>query len=191
MRIPLPCAFGQTADCEGKSLPLVGVSWFCWSRGMEYNYFFKRNMDVFCNTDFYATFETSQPCGFDIPDTLLMDMPIKEHGYPLRGKGHACGIAYVNGKTYMEFIIISNYYEHIRAECDADGRYVPGGNIIFPTGWDEEKKERAVLKSFMNNHKQDGSASKTEGDGTGKKQQNDTGKTNRKLKELKLGVMKL
>ena len=54
-----------------------------------------------------------------------------------------------NGKTYIEFIITSNYLEHIKVQCDENGVFVPGGDIIFPTGWDtEEKKERTVLKSY-------------------------------------------
>ena len=56
---------------------------------------------------------------------------------------------YKNGKTYIEFIITSNYLEHIKVQCDENGVFVPGGDIIFPTGWDtEEKKERTVLKSY-------------------------------------------
>lgn len=48
----------------------------------------------------------------------------------------------------MVFIITSNYYEHIRVECDSNGYYIPGGNIIFPPSWDtEERREHAVLKS--------------------------------------------
>ena len=53
-----------------------------------------------------------------------------------------------DGKLYVTFIITSNYYEHIRVECDSNGYYIPGGNIIFPPSWDtEERREHAVLKS--------------------------------------------
>ena len=76
-------------------------------------------------------------------------MPIKEHGYPLKGSGHVIGICYKDYKTYVEFLITSNYFEHIKVQCDSNGIYVHGGDIIFPTGWDtEEKKDRAILKSF-------------------------------------------
>lgn len=148
MKIPLPCKFGDIADCNGVKLPLKAVSWFRWSRGMEYTYFFSKN-NKFHNTDFYTTFQSNQQYYMEIPDTLLNDIAIKEHGYPLRGKGHAVGIHYQDSKTYMEFLITSNYYEHIKVQCNINGMYVPGGDIIFPTSWDtEEKKEKAILKSF-------------------------------------------
>ena len=41
MRIPLPCRFGESALCNGRSLPLMGVEWFEWTKGMEYTYFIK------------------------------------------------------------------------------------------------------------------------------------------------------
>lgn len=147
MKIPLPCKFGEISDCNGKSLPLKGVSWFQWQDGMEYTYFFDR--DNFWNpTDFYTTFEKNQPCKIEIIDSLLIEMPIREHGYPLRGSGRATGIDYINSKLYMNFIITSNYFEHIRVQCDTNGEYIPKSDIIFPTGWDEKKKERALLKSY-------------------------------------------
>ena len=148
MKIPLPCKLGDITECNGRKLQLKGVSWFKWTRGMEYTYFFNKN-DKWHNTDFYYTFDENQPCSFEIPDILLKDDFIKEHGYPLKGRGYACGLGYKNGKTYIEFIITSNYLEHIKVQCDENGVFVPGGDIIFPTGWDtEEKKERTVLKSY-------------------------------------------
>lgn len=146
MKVPLPCKFGDESECNGKLLPLKGVSWFQWQEGMEYTYFFDR--DNFWNpTDFYTTFEKNQPCEIEIKDSLLLEIPIREHGYPLRGRGRATGIDYINSKLYMDFIITSNYLEHIKVQCDAHGEYIPKGDIIFPTGWNEEKTERAVLKS--------------------------------------------
>ena len=40
MNIPIPCEFGNYEKCYNKQLLLVGASWFKWSRGMEYTYFF-------------------------------------------------------------------------------------------------------------------------------------------------------
>lgn len=150
MNIPIPCKFGERADCNNKQLPLIGVDWFNWSwGGWEYTYFFSVS-DKWHTVDFYNTFEKKQPFEFVIPDNLLSDTSIKDRGYPLKGRGFAGGIRYQNGKTYMDFIITSNYFEHIRVECDQNGMYVPNGDIIFPTGWDtEEKKERAVLKKII------------------------------------------
>ena len=149
MRIPLPCKFGDSAKCNGKLRPLKGVSWFQWPKGMEYTYFFSKN-DFWHDTDFYTTFDVRQmPCEFCIPDSLLIDRPVKEHGYPLKGRGHAFGIHYENGQTYMDFIMTSFFFAHIRVQCDGDGKYVKGGNILFPPSWDTEEKRKAViLKSY-------------------------------------------
>lgn len=148
MEIPIPCKFGENAQCEKKCLPFTGVTWFKWSRGIEYTYFFSTN-NKWHETDFYTTFQKEQPCCFEIADRLLDDTYIKERGYPLKGRGYAYGVFYKNSKTYIDFIITSNYLEHIKVQCDEKGIYIPGGDIIFPTGWDtEEKKERAILKSI-------------------------------------------
>ena len=162
MRVPIPCKLGDIAECNGRKLKLKGVSWFKWTKGMEYTYFFHVN-NKWHDTDFYYTFDDNQPCSFEIPDTLLKDDFIKKHGYPLKGRGYVCGLEYKDGKTYIEFIITSNYLEHIKVQCDENGAFVPGGDIIFPTGWDtEEKKERAVLKSYKSIKKEPLQARKQE-----------------------------
>lgn len=34
-------------------------------------------------------------------------------------------------------------------QCNGDGKYVRGGDILFPPSWDtEEKRKAAVLKSY-------------------------------------------
>ena len=148
MRIPLPCNFGDSAKCNGKLLPLNGVHWFQWTERIEYTYFFAKN-DVWHDTAFYTTFDVMQPCGFTIPDSLLIDRPIKEHGYPLKGRGYASGVDYRNGKTYIDFTMTSAYLTRIKVQCDDEGRYVEGGDIIFPLSFDtEEKKKGAVLKAY-------------------------------------------
>ncbi len=148
MRIPLPCRFGGSADCEGMTLPLSGVSWFKWSWGMEYTYFFSIG-DKWHGTRFYSTLDTAQPFGIDIPDPLLIDKPIKEHGFPLKGTGYAWGVNYLDGKTYIDFVMTSSYQAHIRVQCDEKWEYVPNGDIIFPPSWDtEEKRGGAVLKGY-------------------------------------------
>lgn len=148
MRIPLPCKFGEKADCEGRVLPLSGVFWFKWSWGMEYTYFFSIG-DKWHGTRVYSTLDTERPFGIDIPDSLLIDKPIKEHGFPLKGTGHACGVNYLDGKTYIDFVMTSSYQAHIRVQCNEKWEYVPNGDIIFPPSWDtEEKREGAMLKAY-------------------------------------------
>lgn len=148
MRIPLPCRFGASADCEGMALPLSGVFWFRWSWGMEYTYFFSVG-DKWHGTRFYSTLDTGQPFGIDIPDSLLIDKPVREHGYPLKGSGYADGVYYRDGKTYIDFVMTSSYQAHIRVQCDEKWKNVPNGDIIFPSSWDTEgKREGAVLKAY-------------------------------------------
>lgn len=148
MQIPIPCCFGDTAICEGKLLPFIGVTWFEWTRGMEYTYFF-RTKDKWHNTNFYTTFRDKQQGFFEIPDNLLADASIKDRGYPLKGRGYAYGVWYKDNKNYVEFIMTSNYFAHIKIQCDKKGVFVPGGDILFPPSWDTEKKERAILKSYL------------------------------------------
>lgn len=148
MKIPIPCNFGEKAYCNGRKLPFEGVSWFKWSRGVEYTYFFTTN-DYWNPTDFYTTFKCESKNQIEIPDFLLKDGLVKEKGFPLKGRGYAYGVCYVDGKTYIDFIMTSNYLAHIKTQCDTTGAYIPNGDIIFPASWDtDEKKENAMLKSF-------------------------------------------
>lgn len=149
MRIPLPCRFGDTAECKGKMLPLYGATWFPWADGMEYIYFFRRD-NFWHDVTFYDTRNRNQPYGMEIPDSLLEDKAIKEHGYPIKGRGYAGGIYFQNRRLYMEFLMTSNYFAHIKVECDGGGRYVKGGHIIFPMAWDMEKREGIILKAYRN-----------------------------------------
>lgn len=68
MRIPLPCKFGDIIKCNGEYLPLRGVSWFQWTKGIEYTYFFTRN-DFWHEKDFYTAFDVRQPYEFNIRGT--------------------------------------------------------------------------------------------------------------------------
>lgn len=149
MEIPIPCNFGEYAKCNNKYLlPFVGLSWFKWSRGTEYTYFFSTG-SKWQQTDFFSTFETSQPYKFVIPDNLLEDTFFKYRGYPLKGRGYANGVYYVDGKTYIDFILTDMYFSHIKVQCDSEGKYIQNGNIIFPTGWDSKKQERVIRKGTI------------------------------------------
>jgi hypothetical protein len=148
MKLPLPCRFGEKALCEGEILTLIGADWFKWTQGIEYTYFFEFS-SFWHDVKFYTTYQKEQPCYFEIPDKLLVDGPIKDKGYPLKGKGYTDGIRYKNGKTYVDFIMTSNYFMHIKVECDNKGLYQKQGNIIYPFNWDEEKSKNATLKAFQ------------------------------------------
>lgn len=46
-------------------------------------------------------------------------------------------------------IMTSSYQAHIRVQCDEKWKYVPNGDIIFPSSWDTEgKREGDVLKAY-------------------------------------------
>lgn len=148
MKVPIPCEFGEKALCKNRMLPFAGVSWFKWTEGIEYTYFFTTS-DSWHMFDFYSTFQNEQKQYIEVPDSLLLDGFIKEKGFPLKGRGYATGISYKDEKFYIDFIITSNYLSHIKIQCNEHCAYVHGGDIIFPPSWDtEEKKERAILKSI-------------------------------------------
>ena len=152
MIIPLPCNFGERSKCNGKLLPLEGVFWFKWKEGMEYSYFFRKN-DFWHPVAFYTTFEKNQPFSVEIPDFLLSDGFLKEKGFPIKGRGYATGLFFVNDKWYLDFILSDFSNRHLKIECDRNGNYVKDGDIIFPPNIDTiEKKERFLLKRFVQKH---------------------------------------
>lgn len=149
MKIPLPCNFWEKADCNGRELPLKGVSWFKWTKGTEYTYFFETSSD-WNPTDFYTTFQDKQPCFMEIPNVLVTDGYIKNKGYPLKGSGYANGIMKIKGNLYINFIMTSRFLLNIKVQCNNNGIYIPGGDIIFPPSYDtEEKRKNALLKSYI------------------------------------------
>lgn len=148
MKIPLPCKFGTAAMCNGKRLPFVGVSWFQWSDGMEYTYYFRTN-DYWHPSSFYVSKGIEQPESINIPDSLMIDTFIKERGFPLKGKGYVFGVFYENDDLFLDFVLTDNYNAHVKVQCDQEFKYIPNGRIIFPLNWDtEEKQERVLLKSY-------------------------------------------
>ena len=151
MKLPLPCNFGEFSRCENRLLPLCGVSWYNWSSGMDYTYFF--NTESKWNpVTFYNTKDPIKNVIVDIPDHLLEEGFIKEKGFPLKGRGYIAGLDYINGKTFVDIISTTNYLAHIRVQCDEKICYVPNGEIRFPTSWEtDEKKQRMLLKSAMTN----------------------------------------
>ena len=148
MKIPIPCRFGERAECNGSGLLLFnGVDWFNWNEGMEYTYFFDTG-NKWHPVEFYVTMKSQQPHEVEIDDSLLVDTYLKEKGYPLRGTGYVTGLRWQNNKRYIDFILTSHYLTHIKVQCDEKGMYVPGGDIIYPPSWDtKEKKEKILLKS--------------------------------------------
>lgn len=150
MKIPIPCKFGEYAECKNRMLPFEGVSWFKWTQGMEYTYFFTVN-NSWSPSDFYTTFQDKQDQHIDIPDVFLTDNFVKDKGFPLKGRGYANGVYFKKGNLYVDFILTDKFFAHVKVQCDKQCNYIPGGDIIFPTGWDDQAKERILLKSFKKN----------------------------------------
>lgn len=141
MKVPMPCKLGENINCIDR---LVGVSWFKWSKGYEYTYYTTGEL----GSNIYVRENPDYPSSMIIPDFLVKDDTlIKDCGYPLKGRGHAYGICFIDGSLFMDFIITSNYYEHILVQCDENCEYVNGGRILFPPNWDTpEKQKRALLR---------------------------------------------
>lgn len=149
MEIPMPCKFGEMEDCKGVSLPFVGVSWFRWSQSWEFTYFFRRSKE-WSQYSFYTTDGKEMPCSFSILDSLLADGSLLEKGFPFKARGYVTGLCKENGKLYLDFLLTSHYFAHIKVECDEQARYVPFGDIVFPPSWDtEEKKSSIFSKRFL------------------------------------------
>lgn len=148
MQIPTPCKFGEKAECNGKQRIFSGVTWFLWSSGWEWTYFFNTD-DFWHSVDILSSRALEQPHYYTIDGSYLEDKTIKEHGYPLRGTGKMSGITLRNGLLYADFIMTSNYMTHIKIQCNEKGEYIENGDIIFPPSWDtEEKRENAKLKQY-------------------------------------------
>ena len=148
MEVPIPCAFGEDADCEGRTLPFTGVNWFRWSSGIEYTYIFLINKK-WGEYDLCGMDGTECQKTFTISDELLSDGPIRDKKIPLRGRGHISGVKYRNGRTYLDVVITDSYHEHILVECNDHYAPICGGDMIFPPTWDEERANRVLLRSML------------------------------------------
>jgi hypothetical protein len=147
-KIPLPCRFGDTVNCAGQRLPLCGVQWRKWGSKTEYTYFFHMPGE-YRHVRFYSSTNEELPYFVEIPWSLLLDRPFKEHGYPLNGTGHAAGLEYRKGVLFMDFVDNDCLHSHIGVECDRKGAYVPNGDIIFNANWSAKQKEQALLRSML------------------------------------------
>lgn len=150
MKIPIPCNFGNKGVCNNKYLIFSGVTWFKWSTGYDYTYFFHTE-NKWSQYDFYTSKGEENKNYIDIKETLLEDKSLVEHGYPLTGTGYLSGISYKDGKYYADLIITSHYLSHIKVECDTQGIYQEGGVIIFPPtpSFDTtEKRQKYLLKKY-------------------------------------------
>lgn len=131
MDVPIPCDFGFYSLCKNKFLEFCGVSWFKWTSGYEYTYFFTTKNE-WIRSEFFTSNGKECRKYLDIDDALLVDKAFVEHGYPLKGSGYLIGIKSIDGELYAELILTSHYLTHLKVECDEHGHFITNGKIIFP-----------------------------------------------------------
>lgn len=144
--IPVPCRFGEPANIKDKMLPLKGVTWFKWTDGMEFTYYFD-NDDKWHNTHFKCIMMPDFKEHYNIRDNLLINDFLKNKGYPVRGRGYAFGIALIEQHFCIEIILTDLYMAHIYLQCNEQGEYIENGNIYVPASWDTSDKKESILLS--------------------------------------------
>ena len=145
MKIPIPCKFGEKALCNGKRLVFKGVSWYKWSSGMEYTYYFETG-NRWNPTSFYVSKGENFSEYNEVDDQLTSVFDFKEKNFPFRGKGYVDGICLINGQRYACVVSETFYWSHHKVQCDERGFYIQDGNILFQRNWNENQKDGILLK---------------------------------------------
>ena len=145
MKIPIPCKFGEKALCNGKRLVFKGVSWYKWSSGMEYTYYFETG-NRWNPTSFYVSKGENFSEYNEVDDQLTSVFDFKEKNFPFRGKGYVDGICLINGQRYDCVVSETFYWSHHKVQCDERGFYIQDGNILFQRNWNENQKDGILLK---------------------------------------------
>ena len=146
--IPLPCDFGEMLITNDGLRMLVGVSWFTWTDRVTFSYFFSAK-DKWSAGSFIDEDNPTYKLQYQIDNTLLLDGFLKDKGYPIKGRGYLSGLSYKNNQIYAELILTDQYFAHIYVQCNNNGAYVPGGDVIVPPSWDtEEKRNSIILKQY-------------------------------------------
>ena len=148
MRVPVPYLLGEYAQKEKKHF--VGVSWFPWSSGMEFTYFF-RPEGKWKTSDIIVEKEPEYRLGYEIDDALLQDGFLKEKGFPIKGRGYVSGFSYVDGEITADVILKDKYFSHIYIACTENGHYKENGKVYVPPSWDtEERMYSIILEKYKN-----------------------------------------
>jgi hypothetical protein len=150
MIIPIPCKLGDNFITKEGLKILKHVTWFKWSHGMEYTYFYE-NTGKWETSYFENYVNPEYDCACEIKDILLEDRFLKDRGYPLKGRGYAAGYEIIDGELYVELILTDKYFAHIYVQCNKNGEYVENGKIYVPPSWDTEEKQKSILLAQYNN----------------------------------------
>ena len=146
MLIPIPCRLGDSYITEEGVKLLKHISWFKWSYGMEYTYFYKDENCGKWETSYFESFiNPTYELFCEIKDVLLQDDFLKNRGYPLKGRGYAVGYEIIGGELYVELILSDKYLAHIYVQCNDTGEYMENGKIYVPPSWDTEEKQKSIL----------------------------------------------
>ena len=145
MIIQIPCKFVEKALCNGKRLVFKGVSWYKWSSGMEYTYYFETG-SRWNPTSFYVSKGENFSEYIEVDDQLTSVFDFKEKNFPFRGKGYVDGICLINGQRYACVVSETFYWSHHKVQCDERGFYIQDGNILFQRNWNENQKDGILLK---------------------------------------------
>lgn len=150
MVVPLPCRLGDNYITQKGIKKFKHVSWFKWSHGTEYTYFYE-NPGKWETSYFENYVNPEYDCTCEIKDTLLEDRFLKDRGYPLKGRGYAAGYKMIDGELYVELILTDKYLAHIYVQCNKNGEYVDNGKLYVPPSWDTEEKQKSILLAKYNN----------------------------------------
>ena len=152
MRVPIPYDFGEYGKIptSKKTLRFCGVSWYKWSTGWEYTYFFVTE-NKWGEYDFYVSSGDKYSNFIEIDDRFLLEKSFREHGYPFLGSGFLTGIMWRDSVLYADIMITSAYNAHIKVECLENGQCKRGGQILFPptpSFETAEKREKYLQKKY-------------------------------------------
>lgn len=149
MIIPIPCKLGDNFITKEGLKTLKHVTWFKWSYGTEYTYFYE-NYRKWETSYFENLMNPTYDYSCEIKDILLKDDFLKDRGYPLKGKGYAVGYNMIDDELYVELILTDKYLAHIYVQCNEIGEYVENGKIYLPPSWDTEEKQKSILLAQYN-----------------------------------------
>lgn len=150
MRIPIPCKLGDSIMTKKGLKILCGVSWFQWTDGIEFTYFYE-NSEKRGNKYFEYQKNPEYETSILINDSLLQNELLIKKSYPIKGRGYLYGLQKINGNLFAEIILTNVYFSHIYVQCNEDCAYVDGGEVLVPPSWDtKEKQYSIILKKYSN-----------------------------------------
>ena len=149
MNVKTPCSLGETFITPKGIQTLSAVTWFSWTNGVEFTYFYKIK-DKWHSNYFVTERNPTYDTRYMISDKLIRDGFLKEKGYPIKGRGYVYGLKTIEDKLYVNLILTDMYYAHIYVPCNIEGKFHSHGPIIVPPSWDTEEKRKSILLSKYN-----------------------------------------